>query len=53
MSLDLDEVAHHESPQQDLRCLHIQFFFVSGTYKEFKYWQKPPHPDLHRLPSSL
>ena len=25
-SVDLDEVAHHEPPHQDLCCLHIQIF---------------------------
>ena len=25
-SVDLDEVAHHEPPHQDLRCLQIQLF---------------------------
>ena len=24
--MDLDEVAHHEPPHQDLRCLQIQLF---------------------------
>ena len=24
--MDLDEVAHHEPPSQDLRCLQIQLF---------------------------
>ena len=24
--VDLDEVAHHEPPHQDLRCLQIQLF---------------------------
>ena len=25
-SVDLNEVAHHEPPHQDLRCLQIQLF---------------------------
>ena len=25
-SVDLDELAHHEPPHQDLRCLQIQLF---------------------------
>ena len=26
--VDLDEVAHHEPPHQDLRCLQIQLFLI-------------------------
>ena len=33
-SVDLDEVAHHEPPHQDLHCLHND---------------EPPHLDLHCL----
>ena len=31
--VDLDEVAHHEPPHQDLRCLQIQLF-LSLVLKE-------------------
>ena len=34
-SVDLDELAHHEPPHQDLRCLQIQLF-SSLVVKEFK-----------------
>ena len=32
-SVDLDEVAHHEPPHQDLRCLQI-LLFLSLVVKE-------------------
>ena len=28
-TVDLHEVAHHEPPHQDLRCLQIQLFLLS------------------------
>ena len=34
-SVDPDEVAHHEPPHQDLRCLQIQLF-SSLVVKELK-----------------
>ena len=30
-SVDLDEEAHYQPPHQDLHCLQIQVFFISGT----------------------
>ena len=34
--IDLDEVAQHEPPHQDLHCLQIQLFFVSDTERVLK-----------------
>ena len=45
-SVDLDEVAHHEPPHQDLHCLQIQLFLslalkklnnLSSMYKFFSF----------------
>ena len=35
-SVDMDEVAHHEPPHQDLHCLQIQLF-SSLVLKELIY----------------
>ena len=32
-SVDLDEVVHSEPPHEDLRCLQVSAFFVSGTQR--------------------
>ena len=36
--MDLDEVAHHDPPHQDQRCLQIQLF-SSLTVKELRHQQ--------------
>ena len=36
-TVDLDEVAHHEPPHQDLGCLQIQLFFslILGIFVDY------------------